>query len=126
LSPETKGAIYFSFKSLRNDMGGIQRKLQEDVYRRDAIIPAFGWIQAKRPSAPKIKISRNAKFVRASWKEVGSRRAFWFVVYAKDKDGWSYSVVPGSEQSVSLSADRKIQKIIVTSVDRLGRESSNK
>jgi hypothetical protein len=48
------------------------------------------------------------------------------VVYAKDKDGWSYSVLPASERSIALSADRKIEKIVVTSVDRLGRESSTR
>lgn len=126
LSAEINGAIYFSFKSLRNDMGGIQKELSEQIYKRDAIIPEFTWIKSKRPSAPKVKISRDAKYVNASWKEVGKRKAFWFVVYAKDKDGWSSSVVPASEHSIALSTDRKIEKIVVTSVDRLGRESANK
>ena len=126
LSPLTTGAIYFSFKSLRNDMGGIQKELSEQVYKRDAVIPEFSWIQSGRPSAPKVKISRDPKYVRANWKEVGNRKAFWFVVYAKDKEGWSSSVVPASEHAISLSAERKIEKIIVTSVDRLGKESSIK
>ncbi len=125
-APETMGEIFFSFKSLRNDMGGVQKALSEQIYKRDAIIPEFIWIKSKRPSAPKIKISRDAKYVHASWKEVGKRKAFWFVVYAKDKDGWSTSIVPASEHSISLSADRKIEQIVVTSVDRLGRESANK
>jgi len=121
--PLTAGAIFFSFKSLRNDMGGIQKALSEQVYKRDAIIPEFGWIKTDRPKSPKVRIVRDAKYVNASWKEVGSRRAFWFVVYAKDKDGWTYSIVPVSEHTISLSADRKIEKIIVTSVDRSGKES---
>ena len=124
-TPLTSGAIYFSFKSLRNDMDGIQKELSEQIYKRDSIIPEFSWIKSSRPSAPKVRISRDANLVRASWKEVGKRKAFWFVVYAKDKDGWSYSVVPASEHSSALSADRKIEKIVVTSVDRLGKESSN-
>jgi len=123
MTPETSGAIFFSFKSLRNDMGGIQGELRDQVYRRDAVIPEFSWIKTDRPKSPKVRISRGAKFVRASWKEVGNRTAFWFVVYAKDKDGWSYSIVPASERTISLSAERKIEKVIVTSVDRLGRES---
>jgi uncharacterized lipoprotein YddW (UPF0748 family) len=126
LSYETEGAIYFSFKSLRNDMGGIQKALSEQIYKRDAIIPEFSWIKSNGPSAPKVRIRRDENYVRASWDEVGKRKAFWFVVYAKDKDGWSSSVVPASEHTISLSADRKIEKIVVTSVDRLGRESANK
>ena len=122
-SAETSGAIYFSFKSLRNDMGGVQKTLRDRVYTRDAIVPQFTWIASAKPESPKVTVSRDEKYVRASWTERGSRKAFWFVVYARDKGGWSYSVLPASERSIVLSADRKIEKIEVTSVDRLGNES---
>lgn len=122
-SPQTLGAIHFSFKSLRNDLGGIQKLLGENVYTKDALIPPTVWIKARKPLAPKVKITRDNKFVRADWTEQGARKAFWFVVYAKDENGWSYSILPNSQKSISLSADRKIEKIIVTSVDRLGNES---
>ncbi|MEO7660233.1 MAG: family 10 glycosylhydrolase, partial [Pyrinomonadaceae bacterium] len=117
------GAIFFSQKSLRNDLGGIQTKLRESVYRREAISPAFPWIKSVKPSPPKVSITRDDQFVRVKWSETGRKKAFWFVVYAKDKTGWSYSVLPASETSMSLSADRKIEKVIVKSVDRLGNES---
>ena len=126
LARETSGAIYFSFKSLRNDMGRIQDALRNRIYKHDALIPEFTWIKANRPAAPKLKIIRDDKFVRASWTERGKRKAFWFVVYAKDKDGWGHSVLPASERSISLSADRKIERVVVTSVDRVGRESLSK
>jgi hypothetical protein len=124
-TPETSGEVYFSFKSLKNDLGGIQKTLQDSVYQRDAIIPQFGWINVPAIKSPKVEISRDAQYVRAKWTEQGMRKAFWFVVYAKDKDGWSYSVLPASEKSIALSADRKIERVIVTSVDRLGNESGN-
>lgn len=119
----TRGSIHFSLKSLRNDLGGIQRMLSETVYKRDALTPRFSWIKMKPPKSPKVKITRTSGNVRATWTERGSRKAFWFVVYAKDKDGWGYSILPASERSISVSAERKIEKIIVRSVDRLGRES---
>ncbi len=119
----TRGSIHFSLKSLRNDLGGIQRMLSETVYKRDALTPRFSWIKSKPPKSPNVKITRTRVIVRATWTERGSRKAFWFVVYAKDKNGWGYSILPASERSISLSAERKIEKIIVRSVDRLGRES---
>jgi uncharacterized lipoprotein YddW (UPF0748 family) len=121
--PETSGEIYFSFKSLRNDLGGIQKVLSDEIYRRDAIIPQISWIKVPAPLAPKVETSWDNQYVRAKWTERSGRKAFWFIVYAKDQDGWSYSVLPASEKSIALSADRKIEKIIVTSVDRLGNES---
>jgi hypothetical protein len=126
LAPETSGAIFFSFKSLRNDMGGIQNSLRDGVYSRDAIVPEFTWIKSRTPSAPKVVVSRDKNYVRARWTERGDRKAFWFVVYVKDRDGWSSSILPSSERSITLSANRKIEKIVVTSVDRLGNESSGK
>ena len=123
-SLETRGAIHFSFKSLRNDTGGIQKVLGETVYAKDALVPQSDWIKTVKPLAPKVEITRDVKFVRAAWAEKGARKAFWFVVRVKDKNGWSYSVLPAAERSIALSADRKIEKIVVTSVDRLGNESA--
>ena len=125
-SPETSGAIYFSFKSLRNDMGGIQNSLRDQVYSREAIVPEFTWIKSSKPSSPTVVVSRDKNYVRARWTERGNRKAFWFVVYAKDKTGWSSSIVPASERSIAFSAARKIDKVVVTSVDRLGKESLSK
>ena len=120
----TKGAIFFSQKSLRNDMGTLQKTLSGEVYKSDAVIPRFPWIKVPKISSPVVNVKRDAEFVRASWRERGSRKAFWFVVYAKDQDGWSLSLLPASEHSISLSASRKIEKVIVKSVDRLGNESN--
>ena len=120
--PLTHGAIFFSFKSLRNDLGAIQNKTL-DIYPTDAVIPSFPWISKAKPSPPRVTIRRDKEHVRAAWSERGHRRAFWFVVYAKDKDGWSYSILPASKRLIALAVDRRIEKIVVTSVDRLGNES---
>lgn len=117
------GSIHFSFKWLRNDVGKVKSELRSSVYQRDAVIPASWWKPAARPEAPVVDIKRDKDYVHAKWREKGARKAFWFVVYAKDKDGWSYSVLPASEKSISLTASRGIDKIVVTSVDRLGNES---
>lgn len=120
----TSGNIQFSFKSVRNDFDKIQTALREKSYAKDAIIPQSNWIKTTKIFAPKVAIKRDAQFVRANWTQQGTKKAFWFIVYAKDKNGWNYSVLPSSQKSISLSADRKIEKIIVTSVDRLGNESA--
>lgn len=118
---ETRGAIHFSFKSLRNDLGGVQKALIEGPYKHDALIPTSPWISSVKLRAPKVAIKRDSRFVRASWTPV--RGAFWYVVYAKSADGWTYSILPVSDTSIALSSERKIEKIIVKSVDRLGNES---
>lgn len=119
--PLTSGGIHFSFKSLRNDLGGIQAKLRDAVYKRDAIIPASPWMKSKRLRTPKVTIRRDAEYVRATWPKVSG--AFWYVVYAKDNDGWGYSIQPASETTIALSASRKVESVIVKAVDRLGNEN---
>jgi uncharacterized lipoprotein YddW (UPF0748 family) len=123
---ETSGAVHFSFKSLRNDLGGIQQALADGPYKQPALIPLSPWIRSTRLASPRVSIRRGKDLVKVDWSERGSRKAFWFVVYARDKDGWSYSILPASEKSIALSADRKIEKVIVTSVDRLGNESATR
>ncbi|MDQ3179420.1 MAG: hypothetical protein M3Q33_02750, partial [Acidobacteriota bacterium] len=117
------GNIGFSFKSLRNDLGGIQKLLKSNVYKTDAIVPASYWVKSKKPAAPKAEIKKDADKVKIIWQEQGKIKAFWIVVYAKDKNGWSYSILPSATKSIALSADRRISQIVVTSVDRLGNES---
>jgi hypothetical protein len=80
-------------------------------------------VKTPKVLAPKVKITRDENFVRASWKEQGTGKAFWFVVYVKDKNGWGYSVLPAAKKSIAISADRKVEKILVTSIDRVGNGS---
>ena len=122
-SPPTRGAIHFSFKSLRNDLGGIQVVLRDEVYGRSALVPGTPWLKATRLFPPRVRVSHGEEFVRVVWTERGAGKAFWFVVYVEDQNGWSYSVLPAAEKSISLSADRKVRSVLVTAVDRLGNES---
>jgi len=123
-SPQTLGAIHFSFKSLRNDLGGVQATLRGGVYAKDALVPTSPWIKTPKPLKPRLTINRGDVYVRAHWRERGAGKAFRFVVYVEDKDGWSYSVLSAAKKSISLSSDRKIGRILVTAVDRLGNESA--
>ncbi|HLM59733.1 MAG TPA: family 10 glycosylhydrolase [Pyrinomonadaceae bacterium] len=120
----TAGNIGFSFKSFRNDFGGIQKLLKSSVYKTDAIVPASNWIKSVKPAAPKAEVKKDGDKLKIAWQEQGRIKAFWFVVYAKDKNGWSYSILPSATKSITLAADRQISQIVVTGVDRLGNESA--
>jgi uncharacterized lipoprotein YddW (UPF0748 family) len=120
----TDGAVHFSFKSLRNNLGKVQELLKSGVYQSDAIVPATNWIKIKKPSAPKVEITKDSDKLKINWREQRGGKAFWFVVYARDRNGWSYSILPAVTKSIALSADRQISQVVVTGVDRLGNESS--
>jgi uncharacterized lipoprotein YddW (UPF0748 family) len=123
-SRETAGNIFFSFKSLQKNLGGVSDELRQKSYRREVLIPESPWIKRMKPSTPVVQISQSGEKINVKWHEKGNRRAFWFVVYAKDTNGWNYSILPQTENSIVLSKSRKISEIAVTSVDRLGNEST--
>ncbi|HEX9928456.1 MAG TPA: family 10 glycosylhydrolase [Pyrinomonadaceae bacterium] len=123
---DNAGNIFFSFKSLQKNLGGVADEIRQKAYRREALIPQSPWLKQAKPLAPAVQISQNGEKVTVKWREKGNRRAFWFVVYAKDANGWSYSILPQTEKSIVLSANRKISAIAVTSVDKLGSESKVK
>jgi hypothetical protein len=91
--------------------------------RKALTVDASLWVKAARLLSPRVKVSRGKDFVRAVWTGRGRGKPFWFVVYVEDESGWSYSVLPAAEKSIALSADRKVRKVLVTAVDRLGNES---
>ena len=117
------GAVFFSFKSLRNDLGGFRRALTNDVYARSALIPLSPWIRSSPPRRPSVSIERGAEITRAFWKPAAGSQPLNYVVYVKDADGWSYSIVPAAETSMSLTSSRKITEVVVKAVDRLGNLS---
>jgi len=92
-------------------------------YNRDALIPVSPWIKSTKLAAPRVSIDRGKDLINVKWTDRSKGKTFWYVVYAKDKDGWSYSIVPANERSISLSTDRNIENVLVKSVDRLGNES---
>jgi uncharacterized lipoprotein YddW (UPF0748 family) len=118
------GNIFFSFKSLQKNLGNVADELRAKVYRREAVIPQSTWLSTAKPLEPTVQISQTSDKINVKWQEKGSRRAFWFAVRVKDANGWSYSILPRVEKSIVLSANRKITEITVTSVDKLGNESS--
>ena len=117
------GEVFFSFKSLRNDLGGIRRTLRDEVYSSDALVPATPWIKTRPPAPPRVSIVRTLGLVRVNWTPGRGTPPFRYVVHALDAKGWSHSILPAAARSISLSASRNIRRVIVRSVDRLGNQS---
>ena len=121
-SEATRGSIQFSFKSVRNDMGGIQKTLREEVFNRAAIVPRSDWKTVRRLSSPSLRMRKGEETVELSWK-ARAEGAFWYVVQALDEKGWSESAVPANVTTMSLSRSRGITRVVVRAADRLGNLS---
>ena len=53
--PEVHGSMHFSLKDLNRNPLGIKDKLQNDIYKHPALIPAMPWLDDTAPKAPKLK-----------------------------------------------------------------------
>src|SRR5699024_3166149 len=51
-NPRVQGSVYFSSKSLTNNLAGFQDSLRQDLYRSKPLIPTMIWLDAIPPQSP--------------------------------------------------------------------------
>lgn len=51
-NPHVQGAVFFSSKSLRDNLAGLNDSLKTDLYRNLALPPSMDWLDAVHPNAP--------------------------------------------------------------------------
>lgn len=119
------GSIHFSMKALMENRGGIAESLLKEVYAQPALVPESPWLSRSRPRAPKVQVRRDAEDGRivCEWRcpEGGAVR-LW-TVRMKIGDEWIVRILPRSEQTLKLPGDQPLTMLVVTAVDRLGKES---
>jgi uncharacterized lipoprotein YddW (UPF0748 family) len=81
-----QGSVYFSSKSVTNNLAGLQDSLRNDFYRYPALQPTMEWLDSVKPNAPKALVARQlAKAVELNWKEAleaaDGEKAYGYVIY---------------------------------------------
>lgn len=133
---DVHGSIYFSAKSFKENPLGINDSLQNNYYRKPALVPVMPWLEDRRkPNSPdQLEASSQQKGVVLSWEApiIGSTPAYYAIYRFRGK-------VPGSINSSehlidvigaseNFYVDRTVSlpgkyTYIVTTLDRLQRES---
>lgn len=89
-NPNVHGSVYFSYKSLLNNLNGWTDSLQNNYYKKPAIVPPMAWIDRTPPMAPEIwspevNISGNQINISGALNEVSTRdKVKSFVLYFTD------------------------------------------
>lgn len=120
VSGENGGTIHFSFKSIAQNKGNIQKHLRENVYQTQALIPETKWIKAGKLPPPIIKKTAN----EIAWSTRRNTDVFQWILYRQNEKGWNYEVLPFWKTSYKFTALDKLGKFAVVAVDRLGNESA--
>lgn len=118
------GDVFFSMKSLVPAM--LADRLTTELYQQDALVPASPWLGAVRPTAPAARLRRDPSSRELVLRVTPGKRARWIAVRTLQDGVWSHRVLPSSftQLVVSDSSRRAPSRVVVSIVDRVGRESA--
>lgn len=137
-----QGSVYFSSKSLTNNLGGFRDALQYDLYRYKALPPVMNWLDSVPPLAPRGLTARSKKNlgVILHWQHPKAAsdgdKAYGYVIY-RFSEGEKINlesaknilqIMYHAKHSTYTddSADKnKRYTYVVTSIDRLKNESAH-
>ncbi len=137
-NPNIQGMVYFSSKSLTNNLGGFQDSLRNDFNRQVALPPTMTWLDAIPPATPLLlKYTKTKKSVCLSWDKPyvvrDGEKAYGYVVY-RSVNGQKIDITDSKNilkvlYSDALSFEDTSVKAgltynyTVTAIDRLKNES---
>lgn len=138
--PEVHGSVFFSSKSITNNLGGIQDSLRNDLFKYPALIPTMPWKDSVPPNPPvNLSLFGDSNSVILTWEKPlpasDGDAAKYFVIYrfkypdtVNINDPRAIRIITTtdttqySDQLSGVGSDG--YTFAVTSVDRLHNESS--
>lgn len=145
-NPSVQGSVFFSSRSLTNNLAGFRDSLQHDFYRYPALQPQMKWLGDVAPASPselkerKFLIFRSNKKAKLKWEHPvesqGGDAVYGYVIYRFDeheqidlqnpskiiKISFDQSLTSFDDESISRG---KTYQYVVTSIDRLKNESAH-
>jgi uncharacterized lipoprotein YddW (UPF0748 family) len=141
-NPAVQGSVYFSSRSLTNNLAGFRDSLQHDFYRYPALQPTMPWLGEVAP-APPLKLREDKFLFFRRWKKA---KLQWDYP-DQEEDVYGYVIYRFEEnESIDLEQSKNILKItfdgsmrsfqdesakrgksyqyVVTAIDRLKNESA--
>ena len=120
--PGASGEIHWSMKSLLNNQRGAADALARDVYAQPALVPAFPWLEATSPAAPKLRVSSDGvSSARATWAAAAGEVAWLWALQSLTGGVWRTEIFPASQTSCALA---RAEAVALTAVNRFGNTST--
>jgi len=127
---DNPGTIHWNIGPLmKND--SLAKSIKNGPYHRNALVPASPWLDAEAPNTPEFKLKNLEDAFQLNWIKDELDKAFRSVVYYRyENSGWEFKILnlnSGKLEVPKLNSEkRKLEKIGVTAVDRLGNQSDFK
>ncbi|SUI97305.1 Uncharacterized protein conserved in bacteria [Sphingobacterium spiritivorum] len=135
---EVQGSIYFSSKSLMDNLAGLRDSMQYDLYRYKALPPTMAWIDSIPPQSPyglQAHVSSNRKSATLVWQKPNDEQIYGYIIYRFEK-GENINIA-NAERILQISYDDSYLQYtdntikpgghyfyVVTAIDRMKNESN--
>jgi hypothetical protein len=142
-NPRVQGSVYFSSRSLTNNLAGFRDTLQHDLYRYPALQPVMPWLGMAKPAKPEglredkfLLVFPRLRKAAIRWDYPDQEEdVYGFVVYRFDEKepinlehARNIRRIQFNDYELGFydeTAERgKTYKYVVTSIDRLKNESA--
>ncbi len=98
-------------------------RLQREVQREKALVPASPWLGGNAPAKPVAKVGGWGTALKASFSAgEANPRIAWWVIQQKVFSDWETDVVPNENRSFALRGTPDV--VAVTAIDRFGNASA--
>ncbi|WP_276360241.1 family 10 glycosylhydrolase [Daejeonella sp. H1SJ63] len=138
-NPNVHGSIYFSSRSVTDNLGGFRDSLRNDLYAHQSLVPAMVWIDSIPPARPSgLKVKKKNGQSLLSWNSPlaasDGELAYGYVIYRFNKGSEINFNNPENILKINFNADRSFTDATaehrrkytyaVTAIDRLKNESA--
>lgn len=125
ITPQSSGVVHWSISSLTTNPR-LANALLEGPYKKQALVPASGWLDHIAPAAPEVTLKKEQDAVTVNWSHPGKGDVAQWVVYYRYGKTWNYQIFNNREQSLALNISEggnTLNSVAVSAVDRSGNES---
>jgi uncharacterized lipoprotein YddW (UPF0748 family) len=132
-NPRVQGSVYFSSKSLTNNLAGFQDSLRSHFYKYPALHPQMTWLGESVPKAPAyLKAAYRNKQVQLTWRySKRPNNVYGYVIYRFNKG--EKVDINKPQNIIKISFNKTLQshidttvltgcKYVITAIDRFKNE----
>ena len=136
-----QGSVYFSSKSLRDNLAGLNDSLRNDFYKIPALQPVMLWLDGISPNAPReLRVLASDKQAQLTWQSPNKAKdgdvAYGYVIYRFNEGDHITIDNPKNILKISFDASEctftdtdvlpdSRYTYVVTAIDRLKNESES-
>ena len=114
------GNVFWNFKPLLENRGGIFDLLQKGPYSEPALVPASPWLANLDLPAPHLEFHSGLASSKFSWKLDGVANPWLWLCQTRHGDKWSTEVLPADHHTLSAKKGAEPDIFALTPIDRCG------